>query len=106
MVFREFYQKIDLFLKIPKQTDFESAFHQTSHAYKEKILTFDIYIGFMQGIRVQVRSEYLEGRSQPSKEIYFFKYMVKVTNNTKRPVQLLRRHWITTNADGKTENVW
>ncbi|KAL2340910.1 hypothetical protein Fmac_008850 [Flemingia macrophylla] len=58
------------------------------------------------GIRVQVRSAYIEGRSQPSEELYFFEYKIKITNNTNRPVQLLRRHWIITDADGKTENFW
>ncbi|KAK7350628.1 hypothetical protein VNO77_09453 [Canavalia gladiata] len=58
------------------------------------------------GIRVQVSTVYLEGRSQPSKEQYFFEYRIRVTNNTSRPVQLLRRHWIITDGNGKTENVW
>uniref|UniRef100_A0A3Q7J7I4 ApaG domain-containing protein n=1 Tax=Solanum lycopersicum TaxID=4081 RepID=A0A3Q7J7I4_SOLLC len=60
----------------------------------------------LQGIRVQVRSVYIEGRSQPSKGLYFFAYRIRITNNSDRPVQLLRRHWIITDANGKTENVW
>ncbi|GMH01272.1 hypothetical protein Nepgr_003111 [Nepenthes gracilis] len=58
------------------------------------------------GIRVQVRSVFIEGRSQPSKDQYFFAYRIRITNNSNRPVQLLRRHWIITDANGKTENVW
>ncbi|OIT37197.1 PREDICTED: uncharacterized protein LOC109241106 isoform X1 [Nicotiana attenuata] len=58
------------------------------------------------GIRVQVRSVYIEGRSHPSKGLYFFAYRIRITNNSDRPVQLLRRHWIITDANGKTENVW
>ncbi|XP_062116249.1 uncharacterized protein LOC133830308 [Humulus lupulus] len=58
------------------------------------------------GIRVQVRSVYIEGRSQPSKGRYFFAYRIRITNNSERSVQLLRRHWIITDAHGKTENVW
>ncbi|XP_074302789.1 uncharacterized protein LOC141634878 [Silene latifolia] len=58
------------------------------------------------GIRVQVRSVYIEGRSQPSKGLYFFAYRIRIINNSDRPVQLLRRHWIITDANGKTENVW
>jgi len=49
---------------------------------------------------------YLEGRSQPTEEVYFFEYKIRITNNTNRPVQLLRRHWIITDANGKTENFW
>ncbi|KAG6754078.1 hypothetical protein POTOM_042086 [Populus tomentosa] len=58
------------------------------------------------GIKIQVRSLYIEGRSQPSKGQYFFAYRIRITNNSDRPVQLLRRHWIITDAKGKTENVW
>ncbi|XP_073014992.1 uncharacterized protein [Primulina eburnea] len=57
------------------------------------------------GIRIQVRSVYIEGRSQPSKGLYFFAYRIRITNNSDRPVQLLQRHWIITDANGKTENV-
>ncbi|XP_048329105.1 uncharacterized protein LOC107418365 [Ziziphus jujuba] len=58
------------------------------------------------GIRVQVRSVYIEGRSQPSKGQYFFAYRIRISNDSDRPVQLLRRHWIITDANGKSENVW
>ncbi|KAJ4840206.1 hypothetical protein Tsubulata_002957 [Turnera subulata] len=58
------------------------------------------------GIRVQVRSVYIDGRSQPAKGQYFFAYRIRITNNSNRSVQLLRRHWIITDANGRTENVW
>ncbi|KAH6755442.1 hypothetical protein C2S53_013000 [Perilla frutescens var. hirtella] len=57
------------------------------------------------GIRVQVRSVYIAGRSQPSKGIYFFAYRIRITNLSERPVQLLRRHWIITDANERTETV-
>ncbi|KAL4566603.1 hypothetical protein LXL04_030723 [Taraxacum kok-saghyz] len=58
------------------------------------------------GIRVQVRSVYIEGRSQPLRGQYFFAYRIRITNNSNRPVQLLKRHWIITNANEKSEDVW
>lgn len=58
------------------------------------------------GIRVQVRSVYIEGRSQPLRGQYFFAYRIRITNNSTRPVQLLKRHWIITNANEKSEDVW
>lgn len=58
------------------------------------------------GIRVQVRSVYVEGRSQPLKGQYFFAYRIRITNNSDRTVQILRRHWIITDANGRTENFW
>lgn len=63
-------------------------------------------LSLFQGVRVQVRSVYIEGRSQPSKNQYFFAYRIRITNNSNRSVQLLRRHWIITDANEKTENVW
>ncbi|KAI3686440.1 hypothetical protein L1987_80116 [Smallanthus sonchifolius] len=58
------------------------------------------------GIRVQVKSVYIEGRSQPLRDQYFFAYRIRITNNSNRPVQLLKRHWIITNANEKSEDVW
>ncbi|KAK9072394.1 hypothetical protein SSX86_008828 [Deinandra increscens subsp. villosa] len=58
------------------------------------------------GIRVQTRSVYIEGRSQPLRGQYFFAYRIRITNNSNRPVQLLKRHWIITNANEKSEDVW
>ncbi|XP_042376173.1 uncharacterized protein LOC121969919 [Zingiber officinale] len=58
------------------------------------------------GIRVQVRSLYIESRSHPSKGQFFFAYRIRITNNSQYPVQLLRRHWIITDANGRTENFW
>ncbi|KAH9315194.1 hypothetical protein KI387_023821, partial [Taxus chinensis] len=58
------------------------------------------------GIRVQVRSIYVRGRSQPSKGQYFFAYRIRISNMSDRPVQLLRRHWAITDATGKTEHIW
>ncbi|KAG6510360.1 hypothetical protein ZIOFF_028370 [Zingiber officinale] len=59
-----------------------------------------------EGIRVQVRSLYIESRSHPSKGQFFFAYRIRITNNSQYPVQLLRRHWIITDANGRTENFW
>ncbi|CAN6353911.1 unnamed protein product [Urochloa humidicola] len=58
------------------------------------------------GIRVQVRSVYIESRSQPLKGQFFFAYRIRITNNSQRPVQLLRRHWIVTDGNGRMENIW
>ncbi|KAF3784455.1 apaG protein [Nymphaea thermarum] len=58
------------------------------------------------GIQVHVKSIYIEGRSQPSENQFFFAYRIRITNNSERPVQLLRRHWIITDGHGKIEHVW
>ena len=58
-----------------------------------------------RGVRVEVESEYVPERSEPERNVYFFTYHVKITNESDEPVQLISRHWIITNAEGKTEEV-
>ncbi|MBI2339612.1 MAG: Co2+/Mg2+ efflux protein ApaG [Deltaproteobacteria bacterium] len=58
-----------------------------------------------RGVRVQVEAEYLPGESVPENNYYFFSYHVTITNQGEETVQLLNRHWIITNADGKKEEV-
>jgi ApaG protein len=58
-----------------------------------------------QGIRVEVRSRYLPERSQPDQKQYLFAYAVRITNESNRTVQLVSRHWIITDAEGRVEEV-
>lgn len=56
-------------------------------------------------IRVEVRPAYLKGQSDPDNAYYFFSYHVKIHNEGDNQVQLLRRHWIITDASGQIEEV-
>lgn len=56
-----------------------------------------------QGIRVRVRSVYVRDRSRPLKQQFYFAYRIRVSNETLESVQLLSRHWIITDANGKVE---
>jgi ApaG protein len=56
-------------------------------------------------VRVQVRSAYLPERSSPADGHYFFTYRVRISNEGEETVQLVSRHWIITDADGRTEEV-
>ncbi|XP_078174821.1 uncharacterized protein LOC144568366 [Carex rostrata] len=58
------------------------------------------------GIRVQVRSVYMESRSRPMEGQFFYAYRIRISNNSGRAVQLLRRHWIVTDGRGRAEHVW
>ncbi|EFJ46732.1 hypothetical protein VOLCADRAFT_105396 [Volvox carteri f. nagariensis] len=59
-----------------------------------------------RGIKVQVQSFYLPTKSSPSAGRYMFAYHVTITNETTDAiVQLRNRHWIITDARGKTEEV-
>ena len=58
-----------------------------------------------QGIRVQVVSRYDPSRSNPNQNQWFFLYTVTLTNEGSITTQLISRHWIITNANGKVEEV-
>jgi len=58
-----------------------------------------------EGIRIQVESEYVEERSNPRDNYYFFAYTVTITNVGSRPAQLMSRVWIITDAQGDEERV-
>jgi ApaG protein len=57
------------------------------------------------GIRVEVRSSYVRERSDPDQGQWFFAYSVRISNEGQAPVQLLSRHWVITDADGKVSEV-
>ena len=58
-----------------------------------------------RGVLVQVESQYLATRSNPSQHRWVHIYHVTVTNQGGETVQLVSRHWIITNAKGEQEHV-
>ncbi len=58
-----------------------------------------------QGIRVVVRTNYLEERSAPGANQYAFAYTIRVSNEGEKTAQLVTRHWIITNAEGIIQEV-
>lgn len=58
-----------------------------------------------RGIRVQVRSEYLEQESHPDRNYFFFAYHIRISNEGSEIVQLINRHWIITDANGEQKEV-
>ena len=65
----------------------------------------DAYSKTTRGIRVSVRSYYLDDQSQPDESHFFWAYKVKIENHGGEPVQLLERTWQITNARGHTQRV-
>lgn len=57
------------------------------------------------GIRVQVLSEYSPERSSPGDSQWFFLYTIEITNESRQTVQLVSRHWVITDAEGRVEEV-
>ena len=57
------------------------------------------------GIRVTVRSTYLQDQSSPSRGRYVFAYAISIANEGSNPAQLRTRHWIITDGRGGIEEV-
>jgi ApaG protein len=58
-----------------------------------------------RGVRVIVQPRYVPEQSEPSKSHYLFAYHVTIRNEGETTVQLLSRHWIITDGEGKSEEV-
>lgn len=56
-------------------------------------------------IRVQVATAYLDEQSSPSEQRYVFSYTITIRNEGQRTAQLLTRHWIITDANGRVKEV-
>ena len=58
-----------------------------------------------QGIRVTVDPEYIPGELISANGKYLFSYRVRIANEGDTPAQLISRHWIIIDSEGKAENV-
>ena len=58
-----------------------------------------------EGIRIMVDPEYIPGELVSTNGKYLFSYRVRIVNEGDLPAQLITRHWIIINSEGKTENV-
>ena len=59
----------------------------------------------LNDIKIEVKSTYVEGNSNPVKNRYIFAYTIAITNTGSVDVQLLHRHWQITDANGKLHEV-
>lgn len=57
------------------------------------------------GIKVAVETQYLPEQSAPEEGRYFFAYRIRITNTGAVAAQLISRHWIIADADGRVEEV-
>ena len=58
-----------------------------------------------RGIRVEVEARYVPEKSRPEGGRWFFAYRVRISNGGDARVQLVSRHWIITDANGRKEEV-
>ena len=56
-------------------------------------------------IRIAAESRYLPEQSNPDQGVYAFAYTVTITNAGDVPMQLISRHWIIEDANGRSREV-
>ena len=56
-------------------------------------------------IRVSVRSFFLEEESNPEERQFVWAYRIRIENGGRETVQLVRRTWLITDAQGRTQRV-
>lgn len=56
-------------------------------------------------IDINVESRFLPDQSEPAEDRYVFTYTVSLKNRGALAAQLLTRHWVITDAEGRTEEV-
>jgi len=54
---------------------------------------------------IDVATRYLDEQSAPGEDRYVFAYTIHIRNTGRVPAQLLGRHWVITDANGKVEEV-
>jgi ApaG protein len=63
------------------------------------------YEATTRGLLVRVRPEYLPDQSDPAEGRWVWAYQIEVENRGEETVQLLNRHWVITDGNGKVEEV-
>lgn len=57
------------------------------------------------GIRIDVKTDYLEGESDPAEDRYVFAYTITIHNDGEQPARLLTRYWRITDDNGHVREV-
>jgi len=56
-------------------------------------------------IDINVKTAFLPEQSETDNERFVFSYTITIHNSGEQPAKLLNRHWIITDANGKTQEV-
>jgi len=64
-----------------------------------------MYTKTTKGIRVTVEPRYLDEQSDPAEKRFFWAYTVEIANAGAAPVQIVARHWIITDQNGRRQDV-
>ncbi|MEP6633923.1 MAG: Co2+/Mg2+ efflux protein ApaG [Luteimonas sp.] len=56
-------------------------------------------------LEIQIATRFLDDESEPEDDRYVFAYTIRIRNLGRLPAQLLSRHWLITDGNGKVEEV-
>ena len=56
-------------------------------------------------LEIRIATSFLDEESIPEKDRYVFAYTISIRNLGRLPAQLLSRHWVITDANGRVEEV-
>ena len=56
-------------------------------------------------LEISVATQFLDEQSDPDDDRYVFAYTIRIRNLGRLPAQLLDRHWVITDGNGKVEEV-
>ncbi len=56
-------------------------------------------------LEIQIATQFLDEESAPDDDRYVFAYTIRIRNLGRLPAQLVARHWLITDANGRTEEV-
>jgi ApaG protein len=61
--------------------------------------------GLAETVYIETTCWYLEEQSRPEQGHYAFSYTISIRNKGTEPAQLLTRHWLITDAEGRKQEV-
>ncbi len=64
-----------------------------------------MYSETSNGVRVTVDPKYLEDESDPGERRFFWSYTVAIENHGDSAVQIVARHWVITDQNGRRQDV-
>lgn len=64
-----------------------------------------MYRAVTRDIEVMAEPFFMEDRSNPDENAYFWAYRITIANHSDRPVKLMSRHWRITDGMGRVQEV-
>lgn len=64
-----------------------------------------MYSALTHDVEITVLPQFVPERSNADGELWFWAYTIEIVNRRMRAIQLVSRHWIITDANGKVEEV-